>query len=172
MGYDIDAAERIAMIEFKNRPLTGKETYDKTGFYILWPLAAFPLVAIPFAMITQSKEFFKEPQLAVFMILCGLVWTVFWGGIPFLALRADKTEATRISKYKARIDDEGIEFDTLNEVCRMHWVDIKCIEVDAYDEDNDIIFKTNQKKFRYQRWLNEDRQFLEEVKKHFPEMKL
>ncbi|MBX9692564.1 MAG: hypothetical protein K2Z81_09280 [Cyanobacteria bacterium] len=160
------------MIEFKNKPLTGKEIYDKTGFYILWPLAAFPLVAIPFLMITERKEFFKDAQLAVFMILCGVVWTIFWGGIPFLALRADKAEAERISKFKARITDDGIEFDTLTDVCRMKWADMKSIEVDAYDEDNDVVFKTERQKFRYQRWLDEDREFLEEVRRHFPETKL
>lgn len=155
------------MIEFRGRPLTGEEKYDKTGFYILWPLAVFPVFAGLGVLVTDPGAVFKDTQHTMFMILFGIGWTLFWGIIPVLAYQADKAKARRESTYKVRVDEQSIEFDLGTSVCRMNWSEMKSIRCE--DPDNgDVTFRSKHKKFCYECWVEDEVGFQREVRQHFP----
>lgn len=108
------------------------------------------------------------------MLLFGAGWMLFWGIIPIIAYCSDVAEAKRRSKYRATIDDKGIEFDTVKSRCSMSWNDMKSVEYKLADEDGneDILFKARGKRFLYDGWISDERKFIEEVKEHFPAAKL
>jgi hypothetical protein len=155
------------MVEFKGEPYSSDRKFDKTGFYILWPLAAFPLVAGPVALVTSPKEVFADLGTTAIMSLFGLAWVLFWGMIPILTYMADVRRARQISTYKVLIDPDGVEFHA-DKTVRMPWSDMKSIKSDSDPDSNDIIFKGKNNQYRYERWLADNYGFLRKVKDYFP----
>lgn len=160
------------MIEFRGFPVNPDRKYDKTGFFILWPLAAFPFFAWPVALISNPKECLADPMGTGVMFLGSMAWTAFWGTIPVLARLSDVAEAKRIANSRITIDDIGIKFNTVKSVVSMPWSEIQSIKIDHYSEDDDILFKTKWKTVRYEHWLDNEQAFLDEVRRHFPDTDL
>lgn len=154
------------MAEFRGTPAQGAKI-DKTGFYILWPLAAFPLVVGPFTLITSPKTVFSDLGTTAVMMLVGLGWVLFWGLIPVFVYMSEAGRARKISGYRVVVDSVGIEFHT-DRVIRMCWSEIESIQSDRDPESIDLIFKSRNSKFRYERWLEDDYGFVQQVRNYFP----
>lgn len=158
------------MVEFKGTPFDPQRKFDKTGFFILWPVAAFPLVFGPIALVTNAREIVADPGGVLFMCLAALVWVLFWGSIPIFVYRADVNAARAIAASSAIVDDMGVEFKTPRKVHRFKWSDMKSIRLVPESDYGDISFKANNGSYCYERWLEADDRFLDEVRKHFPDM--
>lgn len=101
------------------------------------------------------------------MMLVGLGWVLFWGLIPVFVYMSEAGRARKISGYRVVVDSVGIEFHT-DRVIRMCWSEIESIQSDRDPESIDLIFKSRNSKFRYERWLEDDYGFVQQVRNYFP----